>query len=66
MTDLDMATPGAERSGFNPKLWIGNIRYPNGERIRLRGASFATEAEAVEHAVGRLARHRARVAAEVS
>lgn len=66
MTDLDTATPGAERSGFDRSLWIGNIRYPNGHRIRLRGASFATEAEAVEHAAQRLARHRARIAAEVS
>jgi hypothetical protein len=66
MTDLDTATPGAERSGFDPKLWIGHIRYSDGHRIRLRGASFPTEAEAVDHAAGRLARHRARIAAGVS
>lgn len=66
MTAADQGTPGAERSGFDRTRWIGNIRYSDGHRIRLRGASFPTEAEAVDHAAQRLARHRARIAAEVS
>jgi hypothetical protein len=61
ITATDVGTPGAERSGFDRSLWIGNIRYPNGHRSRLRGASFPTEAEAVEHAAQRHARHLARV-----